>query len=503
MSKSAADAQSSTSQSTPKKSILGSLFGHQESGLVLVIIMMMGLLTVYGMFTDPIEQKTRIELDENAVVKLIDRDGNEHDQFPRPAIAAYHIMLDAYTKDVTQVHEYEAEDIESYDSDTRTLHRAGNWFYNLFNSKIMLKEYETISFLDSEGLLLTPDSLSDIAVYKVESVVQVDVDSYDETYPSSDIDRYDSKKRTLITVRQVNRFFNKSNLVLIAKDASFFAIIAVGMTGVIILAGIDLSVGSIYGLSAIIGAMVLSSMPEHTSWIIAVPIAVLVCMAVGTLCGLANGAMSVGLGVHPFVITLGMMAVLRGLTVVIPQEFFDTQSISGFPTSFTTGFFKAEFYGVYPVPVIIMILTAIVGWFVLSKTVFGRRVFAIGGNETAAKYTGIPVGKVKVLVYTITGALCGLSACAYLGYYGAAETNAGNAYELQVIAATVIGGASLMGGRGTVIGAVLGAIIIQLINNTLIIFEVDTSYNQIVMGAAIIVAVVIDQTKQRIQAKRA
>jgi ribose transport system permease protein len=139
---------------------------------------------------------------------------------------------------------------------------------------------------------------------------------------------------------------------------------------------------------------------------------------------------------------------------------------------------------------------------VLSRTVFGRRIFAIGGNETAAKYAGIPVGRVKILVYTITGALCGLSACIYLGYLGAAETNAGNAYELQVIAATVIGGASLMGGRGTALGAVLGAIIIQLINNAMVIFSVDQSYNQIVMGAAIVIAVVIDQTKQRVQARR-
>jgi len=373
------------------------------------------------MFTDPIEQKTRIKLEENAAIYRLDSEGNEHEHLAANQIAGYRVVVDGEIRE----------------------------------------------------------------------------------YSSSTIERYDSSARTLIQVNSVNRFLNKSNLVLIAKDASFFAIIAVGMTGVIILAGIDLSVGSIYGLSAIVGAMVLSNLPPETGWIIAVPLAMIVCMAVGTACGLANGAMSEGLGVHPFVITLGMMAALRGLTVVLPQQLFGTQSIGGFPTSFTTGFFKAEFYGVYPVPVILMLLCGLAGWFTLSKTVFGRRIFAIGGNETAAKYAGIPVKRVKILVYTITGALCGLSACAYLGYYGAAETNAGNAYELQVIAATVIGGASLMGGRGTVIGAVLGAVIIQLINNTLIIFEVDTSYNQIVMGAAIIIAVVIDQTKQRIQARRA
>jgi len=405
----------------PNPPLLKRLLAHQESGLVLVIILIMALLSLYGVLTPPIKQKTLIKLHENATIVRLDTQGNEHEFLAANKIAGYRVTLDGQTTE----------------------------------------------------------------------------------YSSNTIERYDSADRTLIQVRSVNRFFNKSNLVLIATNASFFAIIAVGMTGVIILAGIDLSVGSIYGLCAIVGAMVLTNLPPETGWYIAVPLALLTCMTVGTICGFANGAMSEGLSVHPFVITLGMMAILRGLTVVIPQGLFGTQSIGGFPTSFTTGFFKAEFYGVYPVLVIIMILTAIAGWFVLSKTVFGRRVFAIGGNETAAKYAGIPVKKVKILVYTITGALCGLSACIYLGYYGAAETNAGNAYELQVIAATVIGGASLMGGRGTVIGAVLGAIIIQLINNTLIIFSVDTSYNQIVMGAAIIIAVVIDQTKQRIQARRA
>jgi len=422
VSKSAANAENNAMKLSKKKSFIGSLFGHQESGLILVIILMTLGLTLYGA-AKPVESRQEIILPENAQVILLDADGVAHE----PGTIA------------------------------RTK----------------------------------------IATYRVES------ESNSTDYSASKINKFDSTTGTLYARNIINPFLNKSNLVLVTKDASFFAIIAVGMTGVIILAGIDLSVGSIYGLSAIVGAMAVQSFGPDASWMLVVPVALLVCIAVGTLCGFANGAMSVGLGVHPFVITLGMMAALRGLTVVIPQEFYGTQSIGGFPSSFTTGFFKAEFYGVYPVPVIIMILTAIAGWFVLSRTVFGRRIFAIGGNEVAAKYAGIPVGKVKILVYTITGALCGLSACAYLGYYGAAETNAGNAYELQVIAATVIGGASLMGGRGTVIGAVLGAIIIQLINNTLIIFEVDTSYNQIVMGAAIIIAVVIDQTKQRIQARRA
>ncbi|MHA7812563.1 MAG: ABC transporter permease [Phycisphaerales bacterium] len=407
--------------STPRGSFLGRLFSHQESGLVLVIILMMAVLSVYGLF-NKVPESVKIDLGPDAQVVLLDRSGDAH-------------------------------------------------------------EIGTIA-------------KRNIATYQVNTGDQT------TTYDASTVDRYDATTNAIYQSRLKNKFFNASNLFLILKDSSFFAIMAVGMTGVIILAGIDLSVGSIYGLSAIVGAMALHALPAEASLLVALPIGLAVCIAVGTMCGFANGAMSVGLRVHPFVITLGMMAALRGLTVVLPQELFSTQSIGGFPTSFTSGFFKAQIFGVYPVPVIVMALVAIAGWFVLSRTVFGRRIFAIGGNETAARYAGIPVGRVKILVYTITGALCGLSACIYLGYLGAAETNAGNAYELQVIAATVIGGASLMGGRGTAIGAVLGAIIIQLINNAMVIFEIDQSYNQIVMGAAIIIAVVIDQTKQRVQARR-
>ena len=419
MSKSSVDTAAHSS-SLKKKSFIGSLFGHQESGLVLVIVLMMTLLTGYG-FWSPIEQKTPIYLAENATMELLDSQGVSHDRLARTEIAGYRVILDGKSTE----------------------------------------------------------------------------------YSSEHIDRYDSSTRTLYEVHSANRFLNTGNLTLIAKNASFFAIMAVGMTGVIILAGIDLSVGSIYGLSAIVGAMAMNALGTDASLLVSLPVGILVCVAVGAMCGLFNGAMTVGFNVHPFVITLGMMASLRGITVFLAQYFYGSQSIGDLPDSFQTGFIKAEFMGVYPVPIVFMILTTIGGWFVLSRTVFGRRIMAIGGNETAARYTGIPVGRVKILVYTITGALAGLSAAIYIGYLGSAETNAGNAYELQVIAATVIGGASLMGGRGTALGAVLGAIIIQLINNAMVILNVDPSVNQIVMGAAIVLAVVIDQTKQKMARKKA
>jgi len=300
---------------------------------------------------------------------------------------------------------------------------------------------------------------------------------------------------------EVNKFLELNNLVLLAKDASFFAIMAVGMTAIIVMGGIDLSVGSIYALSAIMGALVLRYISAEASpggpgqsWWVAIPVGIGVCAAVGAACGFANGAMIVGLRVHPFIITLGTMAVLRGM--VFLQTSGD--SIMGFPPSFTSGFFKATIAGVEPVPVMVMAVVVAAGAAILGHTVIGRRVYAIGGNETAAMYAGVPVGRVKIIMYTLCGMLAGLSAAVYLGYLGAAAPAAGEGYELPVIAATVIGGASLSGGRGSALGALLGAILIQLISNAMIILEIDTSYTQVVMGAAIIAAVVLDQAKTRL-----
>lgn len=313
----------------------------------------------------------------------------------------------------------------------------------------------------------------------------------------------------LLVSKAESKFLNTQNLVLLATQASFIAVMAVGMTAVIILGGIDLSVGSIYGLAAVVGAFALQSLqltilgPEANSlnaaaggapWYLAIPVGIGVCCLVGAICGGVSGTMIVGLRVHPFIITLGMMAMLSGLVFVLTRG----QSITGFPESFTKGFMKMPAGNVYPVPVAIMVLTMLAGMFVLSQTVLGRRIFAIGGNEIAAKYAGIPVGMVKIAVYVASGALAGLSAAMYLGYYGAAAPGAGQGYELDVIAAAVIGGASLSGGRGSAFGAVLGALLVQMIGNGMLVLDIDQSYTQIVKGAAIVVAVVLDQAKARL-----
>lgn len=317
-------------------------------------------------------------------------------------------------------------------------------------------------------------------------------------YRASDGWSYMESRRILRRDSTVNRFLERENLVLLTNSAAFIAVMAVGMTAIIVLAGIDLSVGSIYALAAMLGAMALGAWvePGASAWL-SVPVALVIFCTLGALCGLFNGAMIVGLKVHPFIITLGTMAVYRGIVFVVSGG----QTASQIPVSMQTGFFKLDVAGVYPIPSLIMVLVTLVGMFVMSRTVFGRRIYAVGGNETAAAYAGVPVGLVKMKVYLLTGLLAGLSACMYVGYFGAAESNAGQAYELKVIAAAVIGGAALSGGRGSAIGAALGAILVELINNAMLIFDVDQSYNQIVMGTAIVLAVVVDQFKTRLSLK--
>ncbi|MFG0283222.1 MAG: ABC transporter permease [Phycisphaerales bacterium JB039] len=312
------------------------------------------------------------------------------------------------------------------------------------------------------------------------------------SYPRAEGWRYDASESAMFGRISVNKFLEPNNLLLLASNASFIAVIAVGMTGVIVLAGIDLSVGSIYALAAVLGAMVMSRFDAAASVWLTVPAALVICCGVGLLLGLANGAMIVGFRLHPFIITLGTMSVFRGVAFLSTRG----QTVGGLPGSLQTDFFKLQVGGVEPVIPLIMLVVALAGWFALSRTVFGRRIYAIGGNETAARYAGIPVGRIKIAVYAIVGMLAGLSACMYIGYYGAATSSAGQMYELRVIAATVVGGASLLGGRGTALGAVLGAIVIELINNGISILNVDNSYLQVITGAAVIIAVVIDRMKQ-------
>jgi ribose/xylose/arabinose/galactoside ABC-type transport system permease subunit len=294
----------------------------------------------------------------------------------------------------------------------------------------------------------------------------------------------------------VNKFFNPATLVQIAKDTSFFAIMAIGMTVVIITGGIDLSVGAIYALASVCGALILSPYgPSGGAG--ATVLGILVTIVVGTLLGFLNGAMITGFNVHPFIITLGTMAIYRGIAFVQTNG----QSIGGFPDAFRA-FVRQEVNGLTLIPVIVMVIAVIVGGIFLSQLAIGRNIYAVGGNETASRYSGIRVGFVKLLAYTLSGLTAGIAAVLSLGYYGAGSSGDGQGYELNVIAATVVGGASLVGGKGTALGALLGAIILQMISNGLVILNIPQNYSQIVIGAVVIAAVLFDQLNAALAKRR-
>jgi len=289
-----------------------------------------------------------------------------------------------------------------------------------------------------------------------------------------------------------NKFFNAQNLAQLAKDTSFIAIMAVGAGIVIISGGIDLSVGAVYALASVVGSLVLRHYGPDGPGAGAPGLGILLGAAAGlgtaVLCGLVNGSLIVALKVHPFIITLGSMAILRGFAFVITKG----QSIGDFPAVFRQLVRYEVGDGLSLVPLAVMVLVMVAGWIFLSRLAAGRRVYAIGGNELAARFSGIRVGRAKLGVYLLAGLTAGISGLLSLGYYGAATSGDGQGYELNVIAAAVVGGASLTGGRGSAAGVVLGALIIQMISSGIVILGIDQNYSQIIIGAVVIAAVVLD-----------
>ncbi|MHB0999108.1 MAG: ABC transporter permease [Armatimonadota bacterium] len=301
-----------------------------------------------------------------------------------------------------------------------------------------------------------------------------------------------------VTGKHINTFLNANTLLQTATDASFYAIMAIGATMIIISGGIDLSVGSIYALAGVTMAMILRNMPELSPGS-AIWTGLLICLGVGLLCGLINGLLVVGLRVHPFIITLGSMWVFRGISFVtskaesirVPDSLNEAMNSSlGFESS------------LHPIPMMIMIVITIIGSIFLTRTVRGRQVFAVGGNIEASRYAGLPVGKIMVKVFTIAGLTAGIAAFAGSTLYGSASCADGSGYELYVIASAVVGGASLMGGKGNAVSAMLGAILITLIQQSIRTLHFDQNYESIIIGCAIVIAVVIDQASSRLAAKR-
>jgi ribose transport system permease protein len=221
-------------------------------------------------------------------------------------------------------------------------------------------------------------------------------------------------------------------------------------------------------------------------------------VGVATLCGLFNGGMTVWLKVHPFIITLGTMAIFRGIAFVVTKG----QSVGGFPEAFREMVRWEMGEGLSVIPLLVMIVVTVVGGIYLSRLAAGRRVYAVGGNELASQYSGIRVSRVRLSVFVIAGFTAGIAALLALGYYGSATSGDGQGYELKVIAAAVVGGASLSGGKGSALGALLGALLIQMIDTGIVILEIEQNYSQIIIGGVIIVAVVLDQFNAALAKRR-
>ncbi|NOT62596.1 MAG: ribose ABC transporter permease [Acidobacteria bacterium] len=274
-------------------------------------------------------------------------------------------------------------------------------------------------------------------------------------------------------------FLTVSNLLNVAQQTTLVAIVAVGMTFVIITAGIDLSVGSLLAFAGVVMASLLQR---------GLPLApaLLIGLLTGAAGGVLNGLLITFGRLPPFITTLGMMSMARGAALV----FTDGRPVSGFSDTFRW-LAVGELWHI-PAPVIIMLLVYVLAHFTLTRTKLGRYAYAIGGNEEAATLSGVNVRLYKTLVYGLSGALSALAAIILTARLNSAQPIAGMMYELDAIAATVIGGTSLTGGSGTVVGTLIGALIIGVLRNGLNLLDISSFVQQIVIGAVIVVAVLLD-----------
>ena len=275
-------------------------------------------------------------------------------------------------------------------------------------------------------------------------------------------------------------FLTGRNLVNVLKESSINACIAVGMTMVIISGGIDLSVGSTAALAAVIGASLLKLG-------IAVPLAMLAMVGIGAAAGCANGLLISGFGLQPFIVTLGTLSLFRALALI----YTGGDPILGMPHPFRILFTSQ--LGFVPVPVLLVAAIAGIAWVILRNTPLGDYLLAVGGNEEAARVSGVPIGATKVAAYAMNGMVAAVAAMILIAWLGAADPTLGNLWELQAIAAAAIGGASLMGGKGSIVGTVLGAVILGTVSDGLTLLNVQAFYQLLATGLIIIAAMLIDR----------
>lgn len=279
------------------------------------------------------------------------------------------------------------------------------------------------------------------------------------------------------------RFLNPLNLLTILSHTTFQGMLAIGMVYLLAIREIDLSVGWIFNFSAVFSGLLMVAGLDP--WI-----AAFLGVAFGAALGLFNGVLAVGLRLPAIIVTLGTYSMFQGLSLVV------NGGRAVVPPDQSTSFFtfvSTKVFGIVPVAALVFVLLAIVMHFVLHRTKFGYRVQAVGSNPEAAELAGISNNMVRLQTLVLMGAICGLSGVMYIGFRGAIDPQEGSDFVLVVVAAVIIGGTPLSGGYGTVIGAVIGMLIIQVISSGLIFFGIDATWSTFVTGAVIVIAVVLDQ----------
>lgn len=286
-----------------------------------------------------------------------------------------------------------------------------------------------------------------------------------------------------------NTFFTYSNFSNIFRQASIIGIIVIGQTFIIITGGIDLSVGSNMILCSVVSASILSKYGNVA--------AVVVALLVGLTFGLINGLLITKFKIQPFITTLGTMSIGMGLALI----YSNAQVIIAY-TDFFSWIGAGYLFNVIPIPVVIFIVVIVIGLLIEKDTIIGRYMYAIGGNEEAARLSAIKTDKIKVILYSFDGLLCGLAAIVLLGRMGSASSEIGKGSELIAIAAVVIGGTKMAGGEGSVGGSVIGILVLQIVNNLLNILNVPSYMQQAFQGLIIIVAIIIYQKQSEIKLRK-
>lgn len=280
-------------------------------------------------------------------------------------------------------------------------------------------------------------------------------------------------------------FFSASNFTTILRTISTNGIIAVGMTFVVLTGGIDLSVGSVFALSGAFAAWTFNTMGSSL-------LGAVICLVIGVLFGLFNGVMVSYLNVPAFIQTLVTMTAARGIVYI----FCDGTPINNVG-DFIGTLGRGRILGFFPIPILLMILVFLAGWFLLNRTTLGRYVYAIGGNEECAKLSGVHVGKYKMIPYIISGLTAAIAALILCGRMNSAQPSMGEGFEMDAIAAAVVGGTSLSGGSGTIIGTLIGAMIIGVLMNGMNMLGLDSYAQYVVKGAVILLAVLIENRRSR------